>query len=792
MARKKAQRLRKAAAAKHAVKPSDPLSPNDTKTDSSFVEIMSDEEKKATEVEDTQISEWWRDIEKYQKQMDGWRVHCEHNFGHMSMWIKAETARARGRILSSMTWYHRMIDAAHDGEWLFHEAVGCERCGLLSLERDQTQVAAFWLRRAYDTYKKWGAKRKLRLMRSQHSHFLGLDDLRHIPIGGIGGGSRSRSGSGGKSTPPKQANSPLTPIRERKHSEVSSSSSSHSSASQGSSNGLDGSGGQSAASPDSTASLSSSTSGAVDGSAVVAVMSSSLGSGGPSSSAAAIPTPSFGSTPQTSLPQRRLQRDGKSKRTGVVRTPMNASIVASPFIGAQSANTDMGATQEGGNGLASGGGGPAGSGAGKGPLRGLNAHMDNQQLFDAAQAISQEIQLDRALTSLMTILLTCSGADTGMLLSRRDDKWVVEAHASADGCQVLSSNADASVTGISSHHGGHAIDTPSSTPVLGASSLGSPIAVSSASSGVVAIGVGSPPAGSGSSVAASRVLRGRSQRAGDQGRKSARLASENNATQVPSASSIAPSTPLAPSSNRKSDQSSTPATPSQSIASSILPVPGITSAATSSTKFVYRPLTASSSTVGQSPLVGGRSSIPTSPYSMVPARTTTKAALHAATSGSSSLPPNSSPPLTKPLAPSSKLTSNDGLVGLSSISTTTGESKIPTSVELARASLIGAAMPSTPNSHHDNIPTASATVDGDDSPSAAISSTPNIITRQLSSDALPSTLSSVNETLVGLISPMTLPMKLFNYVLRTSKPLILHDASSDRQCANGIIIHFLL
>jgi signal transduction histidine kinase/DNA-binding response OmpR family regulator len=69
--------------------------------------------------------------------------------------------------------------------------------------------------------------------------------------------------------------------------------------------------------------------------------------------------------------------------------------------------------------------------------RGVNAQIDTQSMLDAAQAISQEIQVDRALMSLMSILLSCSGAESGLLISKRDQRWVVEAKATPYGCDVL-------------------------------------------------------------------------------------------------------------------------------------------------------------------------------------------------------------------------------------------------------------------------------------------------------------------------------------------------------------------
>ena len=44
---------------------------------------------------------------------------------------------------------------------------------------------------------------------------------------------------------------------------------------------------------------------------------------------------------------------------------------------------------------------------------------DTQRILDAAQAIAREIELDKALSALVTILMTYSGADTCRLVSKR-------------------------------------------------------------------------------------------------------------------------------------------------------------------------------------------------------------------------------------------------------------------------------------------------------------------------------------------------------------------------------------
>jgi signal transduction histidine kinase len=93
-----------------------------------------------------------------------------------------------------------------------------------------------------------------------------------------------------------------------------------------------------------------------------------------------------------------------------------------------------------------GGGVAASSAAGGGGIilkkRGVNAQIDAQSMLDASLAISQEMQLERALMSLLNILLSCSGAESGTLISKRNGKWVVEAKATPKGCEVFPTLSD--------------------------------------------------------------------------------------------------------------------------------------------------------------------------------------------------------------------------------------------------------------------------------------------------------------------------------------------------------------
>jgi signal transduction histidine kinase len=65
--------------------------------------------------------------------------------------------------------------------------------------------------------------------------------------------------------------------------------------------------------------------------------------------------------------------------------------------------------------------------------------LDLLSVAKASQAISREIQLDRLLEQLVSILLENAGAERGFLILRRGREWVIEAGGDADGVKVLRS-----------------------------------------------------------------------------------------------------------------------------------------------------------------------------------------------------------------------------------------------------------------------------------------------------------------------------------------------------------------
>jgi hypothetical protein len=534
-------------------------------------------------VEEVKLVEWWAMVNEFYREIQTWRTSQEANFGHMALLVSAEMARFRGKNLKAMTLYNQAIDAAKEGEWHYHEALCCERVGLLYLSRKDQHVAGFWLRRSLQSYRIWGARR-VKQLKQQFHRLLDIRDMpaetkaaaEDAPI--IARFSPQVSGRGSTGSGASVSTGVIAGVR-RSNSVNSSGSGSQESVNLGTGIGnttaanIAAVGKHSNGSPATsiTQSFGNTTGspGGVDSShggrtnqgssgepnaAIAMWRARSLQQSpagllhGPASRTAALNT----STSIDELTNGPMMRSNSRSDTtyapagGLGSNPWSSGPI--PSFGSSALNGDtLGTHGSGvnmgrgmGKGMGRGMGGkmnnnnngngtfgstsgvhditnsqggndtidnnrnqlhnmssnpgtsssPVGTmdpnhsryfrsmGQGVGPNqintgtfgsgmisrpqhpnigngshrggnvnsnghgRGVNAQIDAQSMLDAAQAMSQEMQLDRALMSLLTTLLTCAGAESGLLISKRANKWVVEARANSNGCEVLPSEGE--------------------------------------------------------------------------------------------------------------------------------------------------------------------------------------------------------------------------------------------------------------------------------------------------------------------------------------------------------------
>lgn len=101
-------------------------------------------------------------------QMTSWAAHCPSNFAHLRDLMRAELARIDGRMDAALAEYERAIAAARAHEFRRDEAMACERAGEYLTGLGLDRAAEGYLRAAAYLYDRWGAHRKVELLRARH------------------------------------------------------------------------------------------------------------------------------------------------------------------------------------------------------------------------------------------------------------------------------------------------------------------------------------------------------------------------------------------------------------------------------------------------------------------------------------------------------------------------------------------------------------------------------------------------------------------------------------------------
>ncbi|TVQ04428.1 MAG: GAF domain-containing protein [Balneolaceae bacterium] len=105
-----------------------------------------------------------------------WAKFCPVNHQHKLDLLIAEMAWCKGEDEKARKHYDLAIKGAEDGEFLNEEALSFERAGLFYLSAGQDFIAENYLRKAYQTYKEWGAAAKMLDLKKQFPKILiGLD-----------------------------------------------------------------------------------------------------------------------------------------------------------------------------------------------------------------------------------------------------------------------------------------------------------------------------------------------------------------------------------------------------------------------------------------------------------------------------------------------------------------------------------------------------------------------------------------------------------------------------------------
>lgn len=141
---------------------------------------------------DTMLRRAKKNISQFKK----WAKYCPENHQHKLDLLIAELAWSEGNEVKARQHYDQAIKGAENGEFLNEEALSLERTGLYYLSTGQEFIAENYIRKAYQTYKQWGAAAKLKDLKTRYPKILiGLDKAAEddSPTASQGSGSTESS-----------------------------------------------------------------------------------------------------------------------------------------------------------------------------------------------------------------------------------------------------------------------------------------------------------------------------------------------------------------------------------------------------------------------------------------------------------------------------------------------------------------------------------------------------------------------------------------------------------------------
>lgn len=111
-------------------------------------------------------------VENNQKSMKKWSQHCSENFQHKYDLVEAEKARVLGQNWEAQEWYEKAIQGAKRYEFIQEEALAYERASEFYLSLDREEIGKLYLRNAYHSYLRWGAKAKVKQLEEEYPEYL--------------------------------------------------------------------------------------------------------------------------------------------------------------------------------------------------------------------------------------------------------------------------------------------------------------------------------------------------------------------------------------------------------------------------------------------------------------------------------------------------------------------------------------------------------------------------------------------------------------------------------------------
>jgi len=117
--------------------------------------------------------EYWTQIEANQAQMKNWANNCPENFLHKYLLVAAEMTRISGKWYEASDLYDRAIKLAKENEFIQEEALANELAAKFWFAQEKADFAQIYLKKAYQGYQIWGAKRKVENLDEKYLQWLG-------------------------------------------------------------------------------------------------------------------------------------------------------------------------------------------------------------------------------------------------------------------------------------------------------------------------------------------------------------------------------------------------------------------------------------------------------------------------------------------------------------------------------------------------------------------------------------------------------------------------------------------
>ena len=113
---------------------------------------------------------------KYHRKLKTWAKDAPMNFGHKADLVQAELLRVKGKTSEARAWYDKAIEGASKNEYIHEEALACELAGKFYIGKNSNNLAEYYLKAAYSSYREWGATAKLRHLSARYPNYLsGMD-----------------------------------------------------------------------------------------------------------------------------------------------------------------------------------------------------------------------------------------------------------------------------------------------------------------------------------------------------------------------------------------------------------------------------------------------------------------------------------------------------------------------------------------------------------------------------------------------------------------------------------------